>query len=122
LYDDLKSDARQVYLDVMDFLGLEDDNRREFPVGNPSQRYKIQWLGKFLLDQPKWLRVSKSWFKRTFGIKQLKIKSFIDKRNVEVGKRKPLPPELVSELKNEFREDVARVALLIERDLDHWCD
>ena len=122
LYDDLKSNARQVYLDVLGFLGLEDDNRQEFPVGNPSQRYKIQWLGEFLSDQPRWLKVLKSWFKRAFGIKRLKIRSFVNKRNVEVGKRKPLPPHLITELKTDFREDVARVSSLIQRDLKHWCD
>ncbi len=123
LYDDFKSKARPVYLDVLDFLGLEDDNRHEFPVGNPSQRYKIQWLGDFLLDQPRWLEILKSWVKRIFRIKQLTmISTSINKRNVEVGKREPLPPDLITELKNEFREDVARVSSLIQRDLSHWCD
>lgn len=122
LYDDLKSDARQVYMDVLNFLGLKDDNRHEFPVGNPSQRYKIQWLGDFLSDQPQWLQILKSWFKRAFGIKQLKIRSFINRRNVAIGKRKPLPPRLIKELKTDFREDVERVSLLIQRDLKHWCD
>jgi len=123
LFDDFKSNSRQVYLDVLDFHGLEDDNRHEFPVGNPSQRHKIQWLGDFLLDQPRWLEVLKSWVKRIFKIKKLTmISSFIHKRNVEVGKREPLPPDLITELKNEFREDVARVSSLIQRDLSHWCD
>ena len=123
LYDDFKSNTRQVYLDVLDFLGLEDDNRHEFPAENPSQRYKIHWLGDFLLDQPRWLEILKSWVKRIFRIKRLTmISSFIKKHNVEVGKREPLPPHLITELKNEFREDVARVSSLIQRDLSHWCD
>jgi len=123
LFDDLKASARQLYSGMIDYLELEDDNRQDFPVGNPSQRYKNERLGSFILDQPKWLRALKSWVKRIFRIKDLTaISSFIKKRNVEVGKRKPLSPEMVAKLKDEFREDVARVSVLIERDLSHWCE
>lgn len=123
LYDDFKSNPRQVYLDTLNFLDLDDDNRQEFPVENPSQRYKFHWLGEFLQDQPAWLETLKSWIKRIFRIERLSvISSFINKHNVQVGKRKPLSPEFVAELKDEFREDVSRVSVLINRDLSHWCD
>lgn len=121
LYDDLKADPRQVYLDVLNFLGLEDDNKKEFAVANPSQRFKIKWLGDVLLKQPTWLQTLKSFIKRTFGIHSLApIGTFIYKLNVEVGKRPPLRPEFVAELRSEFRDDLMLASSLIGRDLSHW--
>lgn len=122
LFDDFKADARQVYLEVLDFLGLEDDERHDFPVVKPSQQFKFQWLGEFLIDQPEWLKSLKSGIKRILGVDRLLIGSFINKHNVKEGNRNPLPPEIVAELKDEFREGVARVSVLIERDLSHWCE
>jgi hypothetical protein len=123
LFDDFKSNTRQVYCEVLDFLELEEDDRQEFQVENAGQRYKFQWLGDFLLEQPRWLVSLKSWVKRTFKISHLTmISSFINKFNVEVGKREQLSAEFVDELKEEFREDVSRVSALIDKDLSHWCD
>ena len=122
LFDDLKSDPRRVYLEVLNFLELEDDKRHDFSVEHPSQQFKVPWLGRFLLNQPKWLESLKLWIKRIFRVDRLLVGSFIAKHNVKVGNRNPLPPGFIAELKDEFREEVARVSVLIERDLSHWCE
>ncbi len=121
LFDDIKSNPRQVYQEVMDFLELENDNRQEFQTENASHQYKYKWLGEFMLNQPPWLESVKKWVKRIFRIKKLTaVSSLISKYNIEEGKRDPLPPEFVAELKEEFKEDIARVSELINRDLRHW--
>lgn len=120
LFDDIKSRPREVYVDVLNFLGLEDDNREDFQIENPSQQFKVKWLAEFFLNQPRWVVTLKTFIKRILRTDNLAIGSFIYKHNTGKGKREPLSPELVAQLKEEFQEEVERVSALIGRDLTHW--
>lgn len=121
LFDDMKANPRQVYIETLEFLGLVDDNKQDFKIEKPSQRYKMKWLADLILNQPEWLVALKRPIKRLLKTERLAIGSFIYNRNIETGKRKPLPSALISELKNEFRDEVNQTSKLINRDLSHWC-
>ena len=46
--DDMRADPRRVYLDILDFLGVPDDGRSDFPSANVRKRAKLPVLGKML--------------------------------------------------------------------------
>lgn len=121
LFDDIHSNPRQVYNETIEFLELEKHDYDDFGTENASHQFKYKWLGNFMLNQPSWVIALKNWIKRIFKIQSLtSISSFISRFNIQEGKREPLPPEFIGELKEEFKEEIERVSRLIQRDLSHW--
>jgi len=113
LFDDLRSDPRQVYEDVLDFLGLASDNRSHFPVYNENKinrSAKLKYFSRLFTD-----------LKRSLGIKSITglLKKANSYNTLQV-KRPPLPENLRIELVEYFQDDVKKLSTLIERDLSHW--
>lgn len=121
LFDDFRRDTRQVYLDVLDFLGLPDDGRTDFAAKLESRRHKFHWLGTFLINQPPLLISVRNRLKRALGIERIGLRDMVAKYNTVVEKRAPLPPDFVLELKSHFQADVEELSKIIRRDLSHWC-
>lgn len=118
LYD-IKEDPRREYLKVLDFLGVPDDGRQEFPAKNPAKErrwprlYKgIRCLGRASRKMKQWLGIPTN---RGTGI--LQVMSNI---NVKHRPRPPLPDRLRRELINYYREDVEKLGKLMGRDLSSW--
>ena len=121
LFDDLRANPRQVYLDVLAFLGVEDDGRQVFSAENSSKRHRFHWLAVGLAHQPLWFEKLKARIRRALNIRKIGIRALIEKRLVVTESRRPLPDDFVYELRDGFREDIAKVSELIGRDLKHWC-
>ena len=111
--DDVQRDARQEYLRVLEFLGVADDGRMEFPVYNAAKIRRWAFLPRLtnvILD-----------VKRQLGIRGgLGLWTLIDSANQMGRRRNSLPPEFVAELKRYFKEDVVRLGQLLRRDLNVW--
>jgi hypothetical protein len=121
LYDDFAASARAVYDDVIAFLGVPHDHRREFPRINDNKRARVAWLRNFLRKPPPVLRDTYRSIKQTMGAKRMDaLKSAVVARNTTKQRREPLSPEFRSELVEAFREEVALLSRLIGRDLSHW--
>lgn len=120
IYDDFKENNARVYADILKFLGVPSDGRDSFVPVNENRRYRFHWLGGFLLNQPEWLKWFKTKFKKMFGIKRLGVRDFVGKKNTVYEKRKPLDPEMVKKLKEEFREEIDNLSEFIGRDLRSW--
>lgn len=117
--DDIKEDPRREYLRVLNFLGVPDDGRQEFPVKNPAKErrwprlYKATcWVGRVSRKTKQWLGIPTN---RGTGILQL-----ISNVNVKYRPRPSLPDRLRVELINYYREDVEKLSKLIRRDLSGW--
>ena len=121
LFDDFRRDTRQVYREVLQFLGLRDDGRTNFAPSLESRRHRFHWLGTFLINQPPWLVSARNRFKRAIGIESIGLRDLVARHNTVVEKRAPLPPAFVDALKAHFRSDVGDLSRLIGRDLRHWC-
>ena len=121
LFDDFRQDTRQVYRDVLAFLGQADDGRTDFAPSLESRRHKLHWLGTFLINQPPWLVSVRNRLKRVLGMESIGLRDMVARHNTVVEKRAPLPPEFIAELKDHFRSDVEELSRLIGRDLGHWC-
>jgi hypothetical protein len=114
LYDDFSADTAASYAALLDWLGLEHDGQIEFEKINPSVVY--QWRGiEYALRK---IRTVRSALRLPGG---LGIHALIDRFNKK-DVRKPLRPAFRQELCDYFRNDVALLSRLLERDLSHWLD
>lgn len=51
-FEDWIDDPRATYLKLLDFLGLEDDGRRNFQRVNPGATYRSRALARFVMNPP----------------------------------------------------------------------
>jgi hypothetical protein len=122
VYDDFCADTRKCYQDVLDFIGVPDDNRSSFPVVNGARAHSIGALPKLIMQPPRWLvpvlcdLVRPTL--RAVGIRQ--IRNTIIESMARSTRRVPLREEFRLELAAAFEEEVALLSELLERDLSHW--
>jgi hypothetical protein len=127
VYDDFARDPAAVYVEVLKFLGVEDDGRTEFPTKQPSREWRWLWLHRLLYQPPLHLlrfveragrraaearSKRKPWWKRMH--KQLVA------WNTTVRKPAPIPIALRERLCGELADDVALLGRLLGRDLSGW--
>jgi Sulfotransferase domain len=112
--DDLKRDARSVYVRTLEFLGVPDDERTSFAVHNtrhvPVRSRLIQGGLRWVLN----LNLG-SGIERRLGILRM-----IRRLNVRDAENKAIEPELRAELTNYFRSDLEELSGLVDRDLSDW--
>ncbi|TAN52523.1 MAG: sulfotransferase [Methylococcaceae bacterium] len=120
VFDDLAADTAAVYRDVLHFLGLPDDGRTAFARVNSAKRPRSRRLAQFVA---KYKPLAVSWALRTQAISGLNILPLM-KRLVTVNEQSTgkttLAPALRAELATCFRDDVALLARLLQRDFSHW--
>lgn len=111
--DDLKSNPREVYLQVEKFLGVEDDGRREFPIVNANK--KNQWPGIKSSIQ------CVGRIKKKLGVNcSMGVGKRILKANTVKANRKSLRPEFKLELEKEFLPEIEKIERIMNRDLSLW--
>jgi hypothetical protein len=121
LFDDFTASPRAVYDEVVAFLGIPHDGRTDFPPINEHKRARIGWLNDFMRKPAPALRSGFRRFKRSLGPERLGgLKTQLVKLNTAKGKRAALSPEFRAELIETFREEVALLSRLLDRDLTHW--
>jgi hypothetical protein len=121
LYDDFAASPQSVYDDVIQFLEIPHDGRTEFPRINEGKRARLSWLRDFYRKPPPPLRSAFRGLKRAVGGGGL---SAVTRRIVALNtvkeRRPPLSPAFRAELVAEFRDEVALLSRLLNRDLSHW--
>jgi hypothetical protein len=121
LYDDFTASPAAVYQDTLDFLGVPHDGRTEFPRINENKRARIAWLRRLYRKPPTVLRDVVRGLKQAGGAEEItELQKKIVELNTVKERRPPLSPELRGELVETFREEVALLSRLLNRDLSHW--
>jgi hypothetical protein len=121
LFDDFAASPQRVYDEVIAFLGIPHDGRTEFPRINENKRSRVAWLRRFYRKPPPALRATIRGLKQTMGGEGIgALKKRIVALNTVQERRPPLSPELRAELVATFRDEVALLARLMDRDLSHW--
>jgi hypothetical protein len=113
--DDLAVAPRQQYLRVLEFLGLDDDGRVEFPIHNKAKA--LRWPGltraMFIAEQIKY----------RMGIKAgLKLWSLVSAMNRIDVPRPTLSFRTVAMLREYFADDVELLGRILGKDLQHWLE
>ncbi|MBA3445503.1 MAG: sulfotransferase [Gemmatimonadales bacterium] len=121
LFDDFAVSPQAVYDDVIEFLGIPHDQRSNFPRINDNKRARLGWLSNFTRKPPPVLHTAVRRLKQAVGGEGITaVKSKIVVLNTVREKRQPLSPEFRTELVETFREEVALLSRLLNRDLSHW--
>ena len=120
VFDDLVTDTRRVYEDVLEFLDVPSDHRRDFPRINAGRAARSQLLARIARRPPPALLAPYMRLKKRFGWHDLGFTDWIKGINEREVERPPLTTSFRLELIEEFRQDVDRLARLLERDLSHW--
>ncbi|MBK1699834.1 sulfotransferase domain-containing protein [Thiococcus pfennigii] len=96
--EEMQNRPEDVYLSVLDFLGLPNDGRTQFPRHNVSRRDKITWLRTMI--------ILSSRLKRKLGVRrQLGVLSHLNKLVTEEGRASILNEEFRKYLEREMRTE-----------------
>jgi hypothetical protein len=112
--DDMRTDPRRVYLDILGFLGVPDDGRREFPAANVRKRTRLPVLGRLL---------SYVWpVKRLLGLQGVHTGAFskLHEWNQVAMTSLNLDEQFRKELIACFEEDIRLLGELTGRDISAW--
>lgn len=120
IFDDFAKDTRSTWIQTLQFLGLPDDGRTDFPRMNAARKYRLPLVGRLYQTPPAFLagpvRVVRNWYNRQQG----GIKSVIQRFVQKPAPREALSPEFREHLKTVFQDDVRQVSALLGRDLSRW--
>jgi len=117
--DDMKSGPHREYLKVLNFLGVPDDGRLDFPVRNPSK--ERQWprlqnlivrIGKASMSLRRNLKIPIS---RGTGLLE-KFSSI----NTKFRQRIPLSQDFRKDITHYYKEDIQLLSAILERDFSNW--
>jgi hypothetical protein len=121
LFDDFATSPQRIYEEVIEFFGIAQDNRTEFPRINENKRARLSWLRDFYRKPPPVVRQAVRRFKGTAAGKQLVgLKERIIDLNTVRERRPPLSPGFRAELVETFHDEVALLSRILGRDLSHW--
>ncbi len=120
VFDDFVNDARQVYEDVLEFLDVPSDDRRDFPRINPGRVARSRLLARIAYRPPQFLLRPYLRLKKRRGWNDLGFTDWLKRVNEREVDRPPLTASFRGELIEEFRPDVDLLAQLLGRDLSHW--
>jgi hypothetical protein len=121
LYDDFTSSPQRVYDEVIDFLGVAHDGRTAFARINENKRARVAWLRAFYRKPPPVLRDAIRSLKQAVGEGRISAaKKKLVALNTVREQRRQLSPEFRAELVATFRDEVAQLSQLLNRDLSHW--
>lgn len=118
--DELSSNPGRVYREVLSFLEVDDDGRRDFPQINRRKLYRSQTLGQFTMFPPSTLANAAMHVKKALFLRRLGILDFVRRLNTIPAQGIPLNPALAEEMHDWFAPDIRRLQDITGRDLSHW--
>ena len=120
VFDDFARDPRRAYVESLEFLGLPDDGRREFPRVNEAKGHRYPGLSRVLAARSGPIASIIHGLKRYSDRHKDGLVAKV-RQLLKVGRSRPkLRPEFEQELRDYFAPDVARLGDLLGRDLSHW--
>lgn len=120
IFDDFVRDPRASYLQTLQFLGLPDDNRTDFPKVNAAGTYRLQLIGRLYQDPPPFLKSPIGKFKTWYSGRGSRLRHWIHGFVQKQSPRESLSPEFREHLKSVFFDEIHEVSSLLGRDLTSW--
>ena len=133
VFDDLANDPVGQYRRLLAFLGLDDDGRSDFGANRESKGVKLIWLQRLLMRPPRRaIKVLASQnYQERFDVDKppkpiaervLNLRKHLLEWNQAPSRRPDMNAVLLADMKDKFRDDVALLSRVIDRDLSHWID
>lgn len=121
-YEDFAGSPGDTYREILAFLSVSDDGRREFPAINSRRRARSQLLAQFTQKTPKVLVHTAMQFKQRLGIPRWGVQNALRRANFVPAQKRALPPALRAEMKAYFMPDIRLLQATTGRNLDHWLE
>jgi hypothetical protein len=115
-FHDWIADPRAAYLEILDFLGLDDDGRSEFPRINQGVTYRSRRLVRFIFFPPLFVRKVARLIKRLTGLQGLKIYPAV-KKAADLLSAPGYKTEIGRKVREEIRRYYAKDNRLLEEQL-----
>jgi Sulfotransferase domain len=115
LLDDIRENPRREYIRILDFLGVSDDGRANFPAVNTARtlRWPLLARSQFIIWQ----------LKRILHVNfSPNLLGAVYAANVIAAERSELDRDICEHLKEYFARDVALLGGLIGKDLRSWME
>jgi hypothetical protein len=114
-FRDWTTDPRTTYLEILDFLGLEDDGRTDFPPVNQGTTYRSRNLARLIIRPPGLVqRVARLIRKLPFGGHLYRAARAAGLWSAP-GYRSEIAPELRDQIKRYYAEDNRRLEKRLRR-------
>ena len=120
LFDDFISDTKGVYSEVLEFLGLMDDQREKFPRVNENKQLKIR--APATENTPSLLVKPYRQIRALTGLGGLGLWTKLVRWNRERLERPPLDDRMKNKIIQTYRSDILKLARITNKNLDHWID
>ena len=120
LFDDFRDDPRAVWVQILDFLGLDEDGRVDFSPRNAAHAQRFPRLSHFLLAPPRPIAPLALSLRKALLSGDNRLIAAL-KRFLNVKRPRPvLPSDLRVEMMDWYRADIERLETLLGRDLTAW--
>lgn len=120
LLEDLAQDPSRIYREVLDFLGLDDDGREDFPRINEHAVNRSDIMAGVLRRTPAWALVLKRVLHKITGKESLGLAEWLLRVNERKMERARLPEQFRAQMAAELAGEVDLLSHLLERGLSHW--
>lgn len=113
--DDWARDPRMTYLEILRFLGVEDDGQTEFPRVNEAMRSRLKLVRLFFRKPPRAASATYRFLRRLTGWDAAPLAEMITRLTSKRGYARPLSGALRAEIEQVYAEDEALLAPRIWR-------
>jgi hypothetical protein len=122
IFDDFQKDTPLVYRDLLQFLNVDADFQVDFNVVNANKVVRIQALNRLTgsYSPPWYTKFCSSVLYRIPPQIRIKITAPIKAWNTKAGLRPPMNPGTLRQLQQEFRPEIEKLSVLLDRDLTCW--
>ncbi len=122
LTDDLKNDARDVYVRSLTLAGVEPDERTHFPHINENKVARSDKLAQLTERPPEaWVQGARL-IRRALGVERIGLLNRLRDINKRFERRQALRPEFRAQLVEAFAPDVQKLQTMLGRDLGIWME
>lgn len=115
--DEIRSNPKKVYLDVLAYLGCRDDGREEFFPVNVRAYHRHKALADFVNRPPSVLLNTWTVVKKAFGIKRIGLIRLLREWNLE-AKYIPISNDFYHEMERYYQGDIEYIERLIGMPLE----
>lgn len=113
--DEWASDPRGAYLQILGFLGVEDDGRSDFPPVNEAKHFKKKWIGKLIMRPPFFARWAAAMLRMVLRRNALHLNDRLSSIFATKGYERTISPALKDVIREHFAEDNRRLDELLAK-------
>jgi hypothetical protein len=115
-FEDWIGRPRDTYVEILDFLNLEDDERSRFEMVNSAKYHRFKFIGDITQRPPTWvLNISKV-IKKFLRLNDLGIARFVRRLNRVQGYRTEVSSQLAHEIDQYYADDNKKLERILASD------